>query len=282
MCNIFTNYEELFDTMIKINGENPLWLYNKKNNSLPVSNKYFLTMLYDKNIDVLSFLNHIDDSERKLEYPFVKKDNIDYSFMIENVQIYNIDLKNSSLLTVSNNLDEFLSVTKESEAEIILVLDINYLIDFFVITKKKSQPNHLFDLIIWKLKNKLSHILILDNSNIIINPNNMLCTQLEKCLKNNSNNSNFDKKMLVFKDTSESVIENVYWNLFYPEMKISEYIEKIKSPYDDSYFDIVQINDKICYLYEVCFKDIIIKNIMNLKSQPGILIEPLDRLNIFV
>ena len=139
MCNIFTNYEELFDTMIKINGENPLWLYNKKNNSLPVSNKYFLTMLYDKNIDVLSFLNHIDDSERKLEYPFVKKDNIDYSFMIENVQIYNIDLKNSSLLTVSNNLDEFLSVTKESEAEIILVLDINYLIDFFVITKKKSQ-----------------------------------------------------------------------------------------------------------------------------------------------
>ena len=282
MCNIFTNYEELFDTMIKINGENPLWLYNKKNNSLPVSNKYFLTMLYDKNIDVLSFLNHIDDSERKLEYPFVKKDNIDYSFMIENVQIYNIDLKNSSLLTVSNNLDEFLSVTKESEAEIILVLDINYLIDFFVITKKKSQPNHLFDLIIWKLKNKLSHILILDNSNIIINPNNMLCTQLEKCLKNNSNNSNFDKKMLVFKDTSESVIENVYWNLFYPEMKISEYIEKIKSPYDDSYFDIVQINDKICYLYEVCFKDIIIKNIMNSNSQQGILVEPLDRLNIFV
>lgn len=282
MCNIFTNYEELFNTMIKINGENPLWLYNKKNNSLPVSNKYFLTMLYDKNIDVLSFLNHIDDSERKLEYPFVKKDNIDYSFMIENVQIYNIDLKNSSLLTVSNNLDEFLSVTKESEAEIILVLDINYLIDFFVITKKKSQPNHLFDLIIWKLKNKLSHILILDNSNIIINPNNMLCTQLEKCLKNNSNNSNFDKKMLVFKDTSESVIENVYWNLFYPEMKISEYIEKIKSPYDDSYFDIVQINDKICYLYEVCFKDIIIKNIMNSNSQQGILVEPLDRLNIFV
>jgi hypothetical protein len=202
--------------------------------------------------------------------------------MIENVQIYNIDLKNSSLLTVSNNLDEFLSVTKESEAEIILVLDINYLIDFFVITKKNSQPNHLFDLIIWKLKNKLSHILILDNSNIIINLNNMLCTQLEKCLKNKSNNSNFDKKILVFKDTSESVIENVYWNLFYPEMKISEYIEKIKSPYDDSYFDIVQINDKICYLYEVCFKDIIIKNIMNLNSQPGILIEPLDRINIFV
>lgn len=282
MCNILTNYEELFNTMIKINGENPLWLYNKKNNSLPISNKYFLTMLYDKNIDVLSFLNHIDDSERKLEYPFVKKDNIDYSFMIENAQLYNIDLINSSLLTVSNNLDEFLSVTKESEAEIILVLDINYLIDFFVITKKKSQPNHLFDLIIWKLKNKLSHILILDNSNIIINPNNMLCTQLEKCLKNNSNNSNFDKKMLVFKDTSESVIENVYWNLFYPEMKISEYIEKIKSPYDDSYFDIVQINDKICYLYEVCFKDIIIKNIMNSNSQQGILVEPLDRLNIFV
>ena len=40
MCNIFTNYEELFDTMIKINGENPLWLYNKKNNSLGTENIY--------------------------------------------------------------------------------------------------------------------------------------------------------------------------------------------------------------------------------------------------
>ena len=71
--------------------------------------------------------------------------------MIEYEQFYQIDLENSNLKEISDNLDNFFQIVKESEGEIFFAIDINYLIDNFI-NSKKMYPNHLVDFILWKLK----------------------------------------------------------------------------------------------------------------------------------
>lgn len=279
--NIFNSYDELFNNMIKINGENSLYVANAKKYMVPISNKYFLTIFNNNQSEILNFLKYINDSERTIEYPFEKKLEIDYSFMIENEQFYQMDLENSTINEIAQNLDEFKSIVSESNGEIIFVIDINYLIDFFVKIKEKSQPNHLFDLILWKLKSTVNSIFIIDKNQIVSKKENMLYIQLSKCL-NVFKDINYDKEIYVYRNASDTIIESVYWNLFYSEMKQTENLQKVKSPFDNTYFDLVKINDKICFSYRVNLNKIIDKNLINLDKDPGIIIEPLDRLNISI
>jgi len=283
MFKVFNETDELFNEMVKINNNNPNWITNKKNCQIPISNKYFLTIFNNDNLDIESFFQFINDNTRSLNYPFKKKNNIDYSFMIEQEQFYNIDLSNSTLNDISSGLKSFYQIVAESDGEIIAVLDLKYLIDNFIVSKENSLPNHLIEFIIWKLKNKVSGIFVLDLENNIKNHQNMLYIQLESCLKDYSNTKyNLEKSLLVYKDILESSYENVYWNLLYPEIKISEYIEKIKSPNDDTYFDIVMINKKKCFLCEINLSNNINQNLFDLNNESSIIIDPTDKLNIFI
>lgn len=282
MLKIYSKIDKLFNEILKSNAKDPLWVNNKKNNSIPISNKYFLTILDDKNNDIKNFFDYINDDDRILEFPFEKENDIDYSFMIEQEQIYNINIIDSNLKEISINLDDFFSIAKESEGQIIFILDINYIINNFVISKNIS-PNHLIDFILWKLKNKVSEIYVLDLYLNIKNYKNMLFAQLESCLINHDYlKFNLDNNFVVYKDINDEVFDNVYWNLFYPEMKILEYIQNINSPYDDSNFQIVKINNKECFMTKINVSDIIGKNLLNLNNEPGIIIDPTDRLNIFL
>jgi hypothetical protein len=190
----------------------------------------------------------------------------------------------SSLKEISYCLGEFLKVVSESNGEIFFIVDIKFLVDFEIMTRQNSQPNHLIEMILWFLKNKTDGIILLDTNDLVKDNSNMLYIQLEYCLKKSfgSNKYDLDKNILVYRDTDDSVVESVYWNVLFPEIKISKFIEKIKSPYDDTNFDIVQINNKNCFLYKIKLSDCIGKNLLNLENEPGIIIEPIDRLNIFV
>lgn len=280
MFRVFNKIDNLFNNIIITNNEDPIY-QNKTNEKIPISNKYFLTIFNDEKDDIKSFFDYINDNTRTLKYPFKKNKNIDYSFMVEQEQFYQIDLEKSNLNEISNNLDTFFQIVEESDGEIVFVLDLNYLIDNFVKSKNVA-PNHLVDFILWKLKNKVTYILVLDSNMIVKKYNNLLFAQLETCFKNyDLTKYNLDKNILVYKNVDDEVYKNIYWNLLYPETKITEHIQKIKSPYEQSEFNIVKINNKECFLSKINLLNIIEKNLLNLHNDPGIIIEPIDRINIF-
>jgi hypothetical protein len=124
MVSIFNSVSDLINSMVKLNSS---WnkvsniKLNEKSNKLPISCRYFLTIL--------------DSHNRTIDYPFVKEPNIDYSMMIEIEQFHNIDLdKNLTIQNISNNIDEFINIVNESNGKIIFVLDICYLLNFIVLT----------------------------------------------------------------------------------------------------------------------------------------------------
>jgi hypothetical protein len=282
MVVIFNSVEKLSNSMVKINSSWVKHVSNTKLNKFPISCSYFLTLLDTINDnEIKELFTYINDVSRTVEYPFVKDIDVNYSLMLEQEQFYNIEINNNNnIKNISNNIDNFTNIVKESDGKIIFVLDISYLVNFMVELKVKSIPNHLIDMILFKLTNlgdsRISEIFILDKQSIIKNNSNLLYTQLEICMGKNTKLD--EKKIVVYKDTDESLVENVYWNVLEPEMKITEYIDKVKSPYDDSYYNLMKIGDKNYFVKQINISECINKNLYNLNLKPGIIIHPLDRL----
>lgn len=284
MVSIYNNPTDLFNKIVHTNTKEPVW--TNTTNSIPISNKYFLTILDHSNINTINFINYINNTEYDIEYPFEKDANIDYSFMIESEQLNHIDLETFNLNKIGSNLDIFFQIVSESDGDIILVIDINYLLDKFN-NSKNIVSNHLIDFILWKLKNKLNYIFVLDEKKQIKFSNNLLLIQFEICLVNwDASKYNFDNNLIVYKDINDNIFNNVYWNILYPNNKITEYLHSIDSPYKNlKYnFSLIKINlnntDKECFLGKINLFDIIYKNLLNLNNDPGIIIDPSDRIDI--
>lgn len=279
MVEIFNSVEKLSNSLVKINSSWVKEVSNSKLNKFPISCCYFLTLLdISNNDEIANLFDYINDETRTIEYPFVKDAQINYSLMLEPEQFYNINL-NSNIKNISANIDEFTNIVDESNGKIIFVLDISYLVNFMIGLKKKLIPNHLIDMILYKLRNstKISEIYILDKQSMISNTSNLLYTQLEMCIHKNINELD-EKKIVVYKDMDESLMENVYWSILEPNIKMTEYIGKVKSPYDNTYFNLMKINEKIYYVKQINISECIDKNLYTLNDNPGIIIEPIDRL----
>lgn len=281
MIEIFNSVEKLSNSMVKINSSYVKQVSNLKLNKFPISCTYFLTLLDIPNDnEIKDLFAYINDETRTIDYPFVKDNSIDYSLMLEQEQFYNIEL-NNNIKNISNNIDNFIDIVKESDGKIIFVLDIAYLVNFMVELKKKSIPNHLIDLILFKLTNlehsTISKIYILDKQSIVKNNSNLLYNQLKICIDKNISELD-DKKIIVYKDIDDTLIENVYWNILEPDTKITKYLGKIKSPYDESQFNLMMIGEKIYYVIQIHISECINKNLYNLNNMPGIIINPIDRL----
>jgi len=291
MVSIYNNTDDLINSMIKINSE-LIKINVNKSKKLPISCKYYLTIfdLID-DIEINKFFSYITDETRTIEYPFIRDNNIDYSMMLEIDQFYNVDLCcDETIKNISNNIDYFIDVVNQSNGKIIFILDICFLLNFMIKMKNISKANHIIDLIIYKLSNlskmtnsniiNVSEILILDRQNIIKNPENLFYIQLKYSLMKNITTQN-ERYIHVYKDTDETIVKNVYWNVLDPCIKISEYISQIKSPFDDnSYFSLVKINDKQYFVKKINVNDCIDKNLFDLDNNPGIIIDPIDRLYI--
>ena len=301
MVSIFNNTSDLINSMIQINLSG-IKIIKNKSKKLPISCKYYLTMMdFINDKEIGKFNEYMNDDTRTMQYPFVKDELIDYSMMLEIEQFHNIDLTgNYTINNISRDIDEFIEIVNKSTGKIVLVIDICYLLNFIIEKKTKSLPNHLIDMIIYKLSNlskitnanisKVSEILILDRENIIENKSNLFYLQLEKCLiktdldLNLDSNTKHSKYFIVYKNIDESIINNVYWNVLDPNTKITENIGKIKSPYvleseteTNSYFNIVKIGDLQYFLKKINILDCIEKNLFDLDNNPGIIIDPIDR-----
>lgn len=284
MVSVFDNVSDLINSMVQINSS---WIKktNEKLKKLPISCKYYLTMFDMKNdTEIIDFFSYINDDTRTIEYPFAKNEKIDYSMMLEFEQFYNIDLnENQTIKGIGKNIDEFKNIVDESKGKIALIIDIEYLINFMAKMKSESKPNHLIDMILFKLSN-ISEVFILDRSNIISNHSNLFYLQLEKCMckKNNleQRNNLESKNIVVFKSVNETLETNVYWNILEPG-KITEWIGKIKSPFEpESYFNLVRINNEEYFVKKISIKECLDKNLFLLDKNPGIIIDPIDRFKI--
>ena len=325
MVFTFVTTEDLINSMIQINstGISEIKVFGSKSKKLHISCKYFLTLFDIHNdLEINNFFSYINDETRTIEYPYVKNNQIDYSMMLEKDQFYNIELENTNLniKDISTNIDNFIKIVKESCGQIVLVLDICYLLNFMLGLKMKNIPNHLVDMILYKLSNseiseisEISSIYILDKQSVIKNTSNLFYTQLDLCMSlswswssntntntntNNNNNSNSDsmglnlnkniklnekiisENIIIYKNVEESLVNNVYWNVLKPEMKISKHVGIIKSPFDNSQFNLVIINDKEYFVKKINISECVDKNIFNLDKNPGIIIDPIERLFI--
>lgn len=279
MVSVFSNTSDLINSMIQVNSS---WVKQTDEvlKKLPISCKYFLTMFdMENDMEIGNFFSYMNDETRTMEFPFTTNNKIDFSMMLEIEQFHNIDLnKNLTIKQISNDIDEFIKIVNESRGKIVLSIDIEYLINFIVKMNNESRPNHLIDMILYKLSN-ISEIFILDRSNIIQNHSNLFYLQLNKCMGKPSNNLE-QKNIVVFKSIDESIETNVYWNVLEPK-KINEWIGKIKSPYDsNSYFNLVKINDKECFVKKISIQECLEKNLFELDKNPGIIIDPIDRFYI--
>lgn len=279
MVSVFSNTSDLINSMIQVNSS---WVKQTDEvlKKLPISCKYFLTIFdMENDMEIGNFFSYMNDETRTMEFPFTTNNKIDFSMMLEIEQFHNIDLnKNLTIKQISNDIDEFIKIVNESRGKIVLSIDIEYLINFIVKMNNESRPNHLIDMILYKLSN-ISEIFILDRSNIIQNHSNLFYLQLNKCMGKPSNNLE-QKNIVVFKSIDESIETNVYWNVLEPK-KINEWIGKIKSPYDsNSYFNLVKINDKECFVKKISIQECLEKNLFELDKNPGIIIDPIDRFYI--
>lgn len=282
MVRVFNKTSDLINSMIQVNSS---WIKITDDGlkKLPISCKYFLT-IFDviNDSEIINFFSYINDDTRTIEFPFAKNNQIDYSMMLEVEQFHNIDLNtNQTIKEIGKNIDEFKSIVNESNGKIVLVIDIEYLINFIVKMKTESKPNHLMDLILFKLSN-ISEIFILDRSNIIQDHSNLFYLQLEKCMCRKPSNNLEHKNIVIFKSIDEPIETNVYWNVLEPG-KITEWIGKIKSPYDsdlNSYFNLVKIDNKEYFVKKVSIYECLEKNLFELYKNPGIIIDPIERFNI--
>lgn len=292
MVQIFDKTNILIDYLLKVNSNYVKEISNARLDKFPISYCYYLTLLdISTNTNIMRLFEYINDDTRMVPYPFIKNNQIDYSLMLEPEQFYNIELnETNNIKNILSNIDKFIDIVKESNGKIIFVIDIEYLINFMEKMEKKSIPNYLIDLIMFKLS-QLSNILnvcILDEHSIITNDKNLLYLQLSKCANNlhidcDYKNLLINKKIMVYIDINEfenEKINKVYWNVIKTDTQITEHISKIKSPFDDSYFNLMIVEGKTCFVKKISVIECIDKNIFNLDKNPGITINPLLRLMI--
>lgn len=322
MVETFNNCADLFNQMLYINAS-CVKTNDFKKNKIPISCVYFLTIFDEINdSDVNKMFRYMNDDTRLIEYPFNKIANIDYSLMLEMDQFYNINLNDCyPLKKLSNNIDYFINIVKESDGKIVFVLDIDYLIEIINVPNNKFKHlfYHVLDLIIFKLcaENipEILKIFILDKKNIIKNTSNILYSQLDLCLNktnktnkanktkpdsiinkiiedNNTESKNIFKLYKCVDDSKKSlektigsinpIDENIYWDLVEDENEITEYLGKIKSPYDDTFYNLMTISGKHCFVKNVYINELINTNIFCSEINSSVTINPIKRLFTYI
>lgn len=286
MATFFDSYDKLFNYIIKINSENPFisQFYN-----FPISNKYYITILDETDKRTNKIFKYIENTSREVKYPFEIEDDVPYEFALEEEQFYKINLFQTNIKELDANFNEFIELINDSNSKVILIIDINYVINFLKYFEKNKIPNHFIDYIVFKLKKyPVENICIIDNKNIMIEKNNMFIKFIESTSinfnsiqKSISFKQLLNKKIIVIKPKSETVIENIYWKILDINSTF-EKIEEIQSPIIDyDTFDIIKIDNIEYFSIEITLNDIFYNNIFELDGTPNIVLHPLEKLKIF-
>lgn len=285
--DIFASSTDLFNQIIYTNSQNIIYA-NISGISVPLSNKYYMT-LYDieSNNDFKKFFDFIKDDSRTIDFPFEKNnDNLTNHYYPEIEQFMHLDL-NEHPIKFSNKIEKLKNCVEESNADTILIIEIEYLINFLLMMSNATDiQNNIYEMLIFQLNQiKPSNIYIVDSKKIV-NCNNLLYVQLELCMKNYNCDLiktfyNLDKNIDIIKNISD-VQTNIYWILLNTDNY--EKIDEILSPINNNTIDVIKIDTQHYFKYTLSLFEIIDKNLyqMNHQNDNGFLIEPFDRIRIVI
>lgn len=197
-CKIYNNNNELFIDVIEYNNSNPYYMpeYN-----IPVSNKYYVLLLDNNNNDVKNIIDYITGEDRDIK-PLGDIDLLTFDYE----QMLFIDLQNNSLKNIDKHVNELENNVNESCAELVFILDIEYLLNFV----KLDDTIHIYDFILYKFTKKFDKIYILDKNNILRknNKDTLLLEQLYTLLKNYNTKINSGNEYNIYK-----YIDSFYWRI---------------------------------------------------------------------
>lgn len=274
---IYNSFEELVNYIYVYNTSDLIHI-NEYN--IPISNKYYFTLLDHSNPTIKSFFEYIFDKTRIKENNIKIKEGIDTSLDWEEEQFLNINLEESNIQEMDEQIDQLEKVIQDSKSEFALIIDINYLINFVNKFRKLEQQIHLIDMLLYKLKNfSINKIIVLDEDNNY-QENNLLYQQIKCVLQKNKYVSN--NKIILYKDTQDDE-HNIYWRILQDQSFNLDTCKKIESPIENSdNFYVGTYEDSLCYISETTIHKIIEKNIFELYYKPGIVIDPIDKINLIM
>ncbi len=292
--HLVNSKDELFNLVMKINSKGTI---NMTEYNIPVSNKYFVSVMNNSDPVVNNFFEYIKDNSRSVDPPFKIDKETDTFVSLDYEQFYIVDLENTNVISLSDELDQLKNVVNESVGELILILDINYLINFIKMHKNYGNEIHISDLLIFKLKkNNISNIIVLSEQESEPEHNPILTTNLFyeqlkiNLIKNYEEKCNIDtlitfgKKILVGKKISDSEFDvELYWEILNKDAVKQIRDEtinmiQIKSPITNMNFYFTKIDDQEYYVAEPKIIDFIKSNIFELELKPGIVVTPLDQI----
>lgn len=280
MFSIYTGSEtnKLFNHLYEINNKDLLYL-NQYN--IPISNKYYITLVPNQNEPWNSFFSYIFDETREIECPFLLNTNINTGLKWDQEQFYSIKLEESNITQLSNDLEQVYDAVSESDGQITFILDIDYLIKFLIKCEKNNTPAHIFDFILLKLKKfNLENIIIFDFDNKY-SKTNLLYEQIKINFKiTNFFDSEFiTDEITVYKKLIDNEL-NIYWNLINPldQIELNEKINTETISHDLIEIFHGKINNTETFISKIKISDVINKNIFELENNPGIILDPLDKI----
>lgn len=181
MAYIYSTLQSIFAILQEENKKNIV--YTEEYN-IPVSNNYY-SLIIDPN-----------DEEYKLALTSIYRtdyigsndddsstsDCIIRTGLIEEEQIYDINIINKNIKEVDILIENILQSISESSSILHLIIDIDFLLTLFKQFYDKGCEIHVIDFIIYKFKNKVDAIYIYSKNNML-NVNSLLYKQITECLK---------------------------------------------------------------------------------------------------
>jgi len=273
--NYYNNTEELFKNLIIYNESNIELLGEMQ---IPITNIYYLLLVNNNDILINSIFDYLTDNN-----DFNPLNNFSKNLSFEKEQICKINIVKNTLKEIEKEINNLVSTTSVSNAKIVLVLDIGLLFEIINIFKENEQEIHLYDFLVYKLKNLIDELYILDTKNILKIEDKMssVFDELNIYLKKNkiiSPNSKDNLTVSIYKKH-----DSLYWNLLLDEQKIEladeNYIDELNNKND--FFEkntFIIIDDEECILLnnipllKLCFS--------NLYEQHKYVLDPIDKLKI--
>ncbi len=275
---IINDFNQLVNTLYEINNSDVLYT-NEFN--LPVSNKYYLTILNQEE-NFKKFFEFIFDNTRTKDRNFVleKEANANLDWEVE--QFYMINLHEKNVYDLDQELDELKNVIYESKTKLNVIIDINYLINFIKEFADKFQQTHIFDLLLFKLKKiPIEKIIIYDSENKY-QKNNLLYEQISYILLKKKNTIEMNREFKFCKKIDESELD-IYWKILnHDNYKIEKEIEMDDNNNINENYYLGTINDEKYYISNTYFFNLRDKNIFELSFESGIVIDPIDKINYLI
>ncbi len=276
----FSLDSQLFNYLFEINSKDLIYLNQYK---VPISNKYYITLVDSNSNPFANFFSYIFDDTRETELLIDLDPKTNTNLKWDKEQFYFIDLEGQkNLVELESELNEVKSIINESVGKTVLIIDIEYMIEFLIQAEKSNIPVQIYDFLLFQLKKFDFEEIIIYNKDFQYSEPNLMFEQfkLNFNIISKSNVELFKKEIIVYKKLNDNPL-NIYWNVT-NSMDIIDFKQQIQlddtNNISNSEYWIGLVNNSESFITKINILDTIEKNIFDLKNNPGIVLDPLDKI----